>query len=141
MTGRPAHRKGGQTCVTTLRTSPHVRRGRVAEQALTLTMLRTVLAEERERDREHLSERLAGMQGDVAAMQGKMQAVETIVAQQVQDTVKALDRVTKSYDIQARGLQEIKEAQATLERRLTALPRWHRGAPRTQRLGANRRSS
>ena len=59
-------------------------------------MLRTVLAEERERDREHLAASLAGVQGDVTVMQSKVQAVEAIVAQQVQDTVRALDRVTKA---------------------------------------------
>ena len=72
------------------------------EPVLTRSMLRTVLAEERERDREHLAASLAGVQGDVSVMQGKVQAVEAIVAQQMQDTVHALDRVTKSYDVQAR---------------------------------------
>ena len=54
-------------------------------------------------------------------MQSKVQAVEGIVAQQVQDTVQALDRVTKSYDIQARSLEEVKNAQKELEERLTSL--------------------
>ena len=97
------------------------KKGRVEEQALTLSMLRSVLAEERERDREHLAASLAGVQGDVTVMQGKVQAVETIVAQQVRDTVHALDRVTKSYDIQARSLEEVKAAQKQMEERLTSL--------------------
>ena len=97
------------------------KKGRVEEQALTLSMLRTVLAEERERDREHLAASLAGVQGDVTVMQSKVQAVEAIVAQQVQDTVRALDRVTKSYDVQARSLEEVKEAQRNLEERLSTL--------------------
>ena len=81
----------------------------------------TVLAEERERDRAHLAQSLASVQGDVTVMQGKVQAVEAIVTQQVQDTVRALDRVTKNYDCQAQALQEVRDAQAQLEMRLTSL--------------------
>ena len=97
------------------------KKGRHEDQTLTLSMLRTVLAEERERDREHLAASLAGVQGDVTVMQGKVQAVEAIVAQQVQDTVRALDRVTKSYDVQARSLEEVRTAQKLLEERLATL--------------------
>ena len=84
-------------------TESPTKKGRLQEQTLTLSMLRTVLAEERERDREHLANSLAGVKSDVASMQGRVQEVETIVSQQVQDTVRALDRVTKSYDKQAGG--------------------------------------
>ena len=97
------------------------KKGRTQEQALTLAMLRTVLAEERERDRAHLAQSLASVQGDVTVMQGKVQAVEAIVTQQVQDTVRALDRVTKNYDSQAQALQEVRDAQAQLEFRLATL--------------------
>ena len=54
-------------------------------------------------------------------MQGKVQAVEAVVNQQMQDTVRALDRVTQSYDKQANALDEVKVAQAALEHRLHAL--------------------
>ena len=97
------------------------KKGKVDEPVLTLSMLRTVLAEERERDREHLAASLEGVKGDVSVMQNKVQAVENIMAQQVQDTVQALDRVTKSYDIQARSLEEVKMAQKSFEERLTSL--------------------
>ena len=102
-------------------TESPTKKGPTQEQALTLAMLRTVLAEERERDRAHLAQSLASVQGDVTVMQGKVQAVEAIVTQQVQDTVRALDRVTKNYDCQAQALQEVRDAQAQLEMRLTSL--------------------
>ena len=92
------------------------KKGRVEEQALTLSMLRSGLAEERERDREH-----SGVNGDVTVMQEKVQTVEQIVAQQVQDTVKVLDRVSKSYEVQARSLDEVKEAHRNLEHRMATL--------------------
>ena len=97
------------------------KKGRHQEQALTLSMLRTVLAEERERDREHLSHSLAGVKREVADMQGRVQEVEAVVSQQVQDTVKALDRVTKSYDKQAGALDEVRAAQMQLEARIQTL--------------------
>ena len=97
------------------------KKGRTQEQALTLSMLRTVLAEERERDREHLASSLAGVKSDVMNMQGRVQEVENIVQQQVQDTVRALDRVTRSYDKQAGALEEVKAAQFQLEARLQSL--------------------
>ncbi|OLP76219.1 Stage V sporulation protein K [Symbiodinium microadriaticum] len=97
------------------------KKGRTQDQALTLSMLRTVLAEERERDREHLASSLAGVKSDVMNMQGRVQEVENIVQQQVQDTVRALDRVTRSYDKQAGALEEVKAAQFQLEARLQSL--------------------
>ena len=96
------------------------KKGRTQEQALTLSMLRTVLAEERERDREHLAQSLAGVK-NVAQMQSRVQEVETVVSQQVQDTVRALDRVTKSYDKQAGALEAVKAAQFQLEARVQSL--------------------
>ena len=102
-------------------TESPAKKGRTQEQALTLSMLRTVLAEERERDREHLANSLAGVKHDVMNMQGRVQEVENIVQQQVQDTVRALDRVTKSYDKQAGALEEVKAAQFQLEARLQTL--------------------
>ena len=102
-------------------TESPAKKGRTQEQTLTLSMLRTVLAEERERDREHLANSLAGVKHDVMNMQGRVQEVENIVQQQVQDTVRALDRVTKSYDKQAGALEEVKAAQFQLEARLQTL--------------------
>ena len=102
-------------------TESPTKKGRTQEQTLTLSMLRTVLAEERERDREHLAHSLAGVKNDVASMQGRVQEVESIVSQQVQDTVRALDRVTKSYDKQAGALEEVKAAQFQLEARIQSL--------------------
>ncbi|OLP87779.1 Cytosolic carboxypeptidase 4 [Symbiodinium microadriaticum] len=71
-----------------------------------------------------LSTRRAGVRRGtchVPIMQGKVQAVEAVVNQQMQDTVRALDRVTQSYDKQANALDEVKVAQAALEHRLHAL--------------------
>ena len=102
-------------------TESPAKKGRLQEQTLTLSMLRTVLAEERERDREHLANSLAGVKSDVASMQGRVQEVENIVSQQVQDTVRALDRVTKSYDKQAGALEDVKAAQLQLEARIQSL--------------------
>ena len=102
-------------------TESPAKKGRTQEQALTLSMLRTVLAEERERDREHLAQSLAGVKNDVAHMQSRVQEVETVVSQQVQDTVRALDRVTKSYDKQAEALEAVKAAQFHLEARVQSL--------------------
>ena len=102
-------------------TESPAKKGRTQEQALTLSMLRTVLAEERERDREHLAHSLAGVKNDVANMQERVQEVETVVSQQVQDTVRALDRVTQSYDKQAGALEAVKAAQFQLEARIQSL--------------------
>ena len=102
-------------------TESPAKKGRTQEQTLTLSMLRSVLAEEWERDREHLASSLAGVKHDVMNMQGRVQEVENIVQQQVQDTVRALDRVTRRYDKQAGALEEVKAAQFQLEARLQSL--------------------
>ncbi|CAE7361641.1 unnamed protein product [Symbiodinium sp. CCMP2592] len=97
------------------------KRGRTQEQPLTLALLREVLAQEREIDRNHLAQRLETVQGDVKAIRGRVDAVETGVTMQMQNTMTMLTKVTDNYDVQSKALGELKVAQQQLEKRLEAM--------------------
>ena len=85
------------------------KRGRHQDQPLTLAMPKEVLAQERHADREHLAQSLEQVQGDVRAMRGRVDCVETGF------------QPTDNYDAQAKTLEELKEAHREFEQRLKSV--------------------
>ncbi|CAE7711085.1 unnamed protein product [Symbiodinium sp. CCMP2592] len=83
------------------------KRGRVQEQPLTLSMLKEVLAAERQADRHHLAENLERMQGDFRDMRSRVDSVEK--------------GITDNYDEQAKAIGQVQAEQKAIQQRLEQL--------------------
>ncbi|CAE7500648.1 pol, partial [Symbiodinium sp. KB8] len=104
------------------------KRGRKAEQQLTLDMLKEVLAAGRTKDRQHLADSLHAVKGDIDQIRARVDAVEGGVTQQMHNTLAMLTKITNNYDDQAQSLAELKQGQRGMEDRIAALEKQPAGS-------------